>query len=407
MTTISQAKSTITQGIYTKSKDLLILENSTIRQITTAYTVARDEVAVELQQRWNMYTAGLGRMTEKQVLVAQTKLFRDAQLYENLEARIAELGGKVDKITASAIMESSGISNEWVKREFEAMCAFTNLDPASFALINQFQAEVAIKKVNKGTKFINDIVKRDTLKEMRQQMRIGLLKGESIDTITQRLVSKTPLTLEGVHKGVFSSIEQRARLNARWGVIESANSAATTQYGSFNARVSKAGMKEMQVMKQVTAMVDQRTSETCIYANGQIQPVEKPFETDQGNLDYPPFHCNCRTTVTAWHKAFEAYGKSTKDMIAESKAEAKKRGKKWTKKNKGKVKTRKQVKARKQQIKAQKKAMKASADTKPPNMQMPTQEVQKAIKELEPKDAIKILKIPTKIGRKKALKKYK
>ena len=288
-----EAKHVITQGIHVKAADLLILESSTIREIRAAYTQARNEIVQQLRTSWNEYNSGKTFLSPKELKLAGTKLLRDQQLFDNLDARLTQLGGSIDGINGKAILDAAGIQNNFTQKEFEALCKFTGLDPRSFALINHAQAEIAMQQVNKGTKFINKIVQKDTLKAMRQQMRIGVLKGESIDDITARLVSNTPLTLEGVNKGVFRTIEQRARLNARWGVIESANASAEMQYGSFNKRVDDADLKEMKVKKQVIAQIDNRTSVTCIYANGQIQPIGKPFETDQGLLDYPPFHPNC------------------------------------------------------------------------------------------------------------------
>jgi len=389
--TNEEARKVITQGIFTRNKELLVLESDTLRQIQNAYKEAMDEIARELNQRYSRYVVATGRMSEAQLKLAQTKLLRDAKLYENLNKRLITLGGKVDRIDAMGALNAAGISNEWVKREFESICQFTNLDPSSFALINHTQAELAVNQVNKGTKFINEQIRKDTLKDMRQQMRISILKGESIEDLTQRIVSKTALTLEGVSKGVFSSIEQRARLNARWGIIESANASAIAQYESFNTRVGDAGLKELKVMKQAIAHIDDRTTLTCIYVNGQIQPLEKPFETDQGYIDYAPFHPNCRTAVSSWHQAFEAYGRNTQDMLKTSREELKKRDLLYKKKTKGKTLTKKQVSKRKTVMKKRSKSMNATSKTDPGASMMPSKNVQKAIDTLEPNEAAQVL----------------
>jgi len=398
-----EAKHVITQGIHVKAADLLILESSTIREIRAAYTQARNEIVQQLRTSWNEYNSGKTFLSPKELKLAGTKLLRDQQLFDNLDARLTQLGGNLDGINGKAILDAAGIQNNFTQKEFEAICKFTNLDPKSFALINHFQAEAAITKVNKGTKFISKVVQKDTLKAMRQQMRIGILKGESIDKITARLVSSTPLTLEGVGKGVFRTIEQRARLNARWGIIESANDSAVTQYGSFNQRLDKAGIKDMQLMKQVIAEIDDRTTETCIYANGQIKKINEDFETAEGNLPYPPFHPNCRTTVGAWHQAFEAYGKNTQAMLKESKAELKKRGKIAAKKKTGKKFTKKQLAKQKALQKAGAKALKATTATGPPEVQMVSKAIQKKVAKIPSKDAAKILETPSNVQREKAL----
>jgi len=411
--TYAKAKDILTKGVIDspirkglsaqKSYDLLILEKSTIRDISIAYNTARDEIAKELKARYDQLVGNIANMTPGQIEMAQIKLLRDAQLYENLETRIGQLGGKLDKINSAAILEASGISNEYVKNELEALSFFTNLDPANFARINTLQAELTVNHVNQGTKFVTAAQQAEILPQIQQQIRIGILKGESIENITARIVSKTPLTLAGVNKGVFSTIEQRARLNARWGIIESSSAAAVTQYGAFNTRCAENDIK-VQVKKQVIAQIDDRTTVTCLYAHGQIQEIEKPFETDQGLLDYTPFHCNCRSTVAAWHELFESFGKSTKQMQAESQKELNKRAAaKANKKGQGKLFSNKQIAKQKSQAAIGEKAIKATTKTIPQEMEMPPKELSERIMKLPSNEAVKILDMPTNAQREKGI----
>lgn len=402
--TYAKAKSIITQGVITKNADLLILEKATIQDITKAYEVARTEIAKELKEAWNTYAQNFETMTAAQKELAQIQFMRSAKLYENLETRISQLGGKVDKINSMAILEASGISNEFVKNELETLAFFTNLDPQNFARINTVQAEIMANKVNQGTKFVSEAQRAEVLPQLRQQIRIGILKGESIDRITDRIVSKTALTLEGVNKGVFSSIEARAKLNARWGIIESSSAAAVTQYGAFNQRCQDADIK-VQVKKQVIAQVDERTTVCCIYANGQIQEIDKPFDTEQGSFDYTPFHCNCRSTVAAWHELFEQFGKSTKQMHEDSKKEIQRRNSIQAKKNQGKLFSPKQQELMKAKVIQGQQAMFATEQTIPEVITEPiTQKTQEMMGNLYADDANRILQLKTEPERQKAIR---
>lgn len=49
------------------------------------------------------------------------------------------------------------------------------------------------------------------------------------------------------------------------------------------------------VMKQVIAVVDDRTTVICLDAAGQIQLDSKPYDTINGQFDEPPFHVSCRS----------------------------------------------------------------------------------------------------------------
>lgn len=58
------------------------------------------------------------------------------------------------------------------------------------------------------------------------------------------------------------------------------------------------------MMKQVIAIIDERTTMVCLDAGGQIRPVREPFNTLAGNYDVPPFHIRCRTLVAPWMPGF-------------------------------------------------------------------------------------------------------
>jgi hypothetical protein len=58
------------------------------------------------------------------------------------------------------------------------------------------------------------------------------------------------------------------------------------------------------VMKELRAVVDERTSMVCLSCAGQIRPVDEPFDTLVGPLMRPPFHVHCRSISVPWMFGF-------------------------------------------------------------------------------------------------------
>jgi hypothetical protein len=50
-------------------------------------------------------------------------------------------------------------------------------------------------------------------------------------------------------------------------------------------------------VKEVIVTPDDALCEICEPLDGQQQPLDQPFETDEGQIDEPPFHPNCRCTM--------------------------------------------------------------------------------------------------------------
>lgn len=63
-------------------------------------------------------------------------------------------------------------------------------------------------------------------------------------------------------------------------------------------------MADALLLKQVVAVIDGRTTPVCLHAAGQIQPLDKPFETLLGPQDETPFHVHCRSMVIPWMSGF-------------------------------------------------------------------------------------------------------
>lgn len=52
------------------------------------------------------------------------------------------------------------------------------------------------------------------------------------------------------------------------------------------------------IYKQWLSVIDERTTDNCIDADGQVQPIARPFDCLYGSFDSPPAHDLCRSQVS-------------------------------------------------------------------------------------------------------------
>jgi hypothetical protein len=65
--------------------------------------------------------------------------------------------------------------------------------------------------------------------------------------------------------------------------------------------------------------LDQHTTDCCLIAHGQIVDEDQPFHLEgdphfADEMDAPPFHWFCRSSVVLYHPAMEEYGLTTAQM---------------------------------------------------------------------------------------------
>jgi len=84
--------------------------------------------------------------------------------------------------------------------------------------------------------------------------------------------------------------------------------------------------------RQVIAAIDENTTDCCLRAHGQIQPVGKPFQLFgtprfADRMMHTPFHWRCRTSIALYHEAMEGIGVTTPQMREAARAEINARAK--------------------------------------------------------------------------------
>lgn len=158
--------------------------------------------------------------------------------------------------------------------------------------------------------------------DIQKQLAIGVVRGETVDQLTNRLVKLGGPKGWVFTQGSLGSPKHKAELIAeglfrryrhyaeRLVVTEVVNA-----YNSF----AMDGMDELEkedpgYFRRWDAALDRRTCEFCAKYDDLVVPLDKKFP---GGLDHPPLHPRCRCAVVVWRKEWnEANYKD--DLLKES-----------------------------------------------------------------------------------------
>jgi SPP1 gp7 family putative phage head morphogenesis protein len=116
----------------------------------------------------------------------------------------------------------------------------------------------------------------DTKDNLRKEMAMGLMNGESISKLKLRIMDVMDTTID------------RAEMITRTESVRAFN------VGHFQA----AKESGLELKKQWSTHEDERTCESCGYLDGQIVDMDKPFKDQKGKESLlSPFHVRCRCRV--------------------------------------------------------------------------------------------------------------
>lgn len=123
---------------------------------------------------------------------------------------------------------------------------------------------------------------------------------EVIDsTLQKQEAAITALILSGSDRVLITGDETRQGvLRASEVITAAAFWVASLWWGAFSNTVDRAGRR---FSKQVVAALDARTTDCCLRAHGQVQPLNAPFHLTgtprfADDIDWPPFHWWCRSS---------------------------------------------------------------------------------------------------------------
>lgn len=148
----------------------------------------------------------------------------------------------------------------------------------------------------------------DSIKHIRRQLAVGVVKGESWDQMSSRLMRLGPK--EGLGPAVKPALADRANEMAR-GVMQLPRTQAerivrTEAVNSYNAfhleSIRELAEDDPQIKKRWDTTLDRRNKK-CLFCpplDGQTRELDEPFEIRGQKFDHPPAHPNCRCTTVPW-----------------------------------------------------------------------------------------------------------
>ena len=131
-------------------------------------------------------------------------------------------------------------------------------------------------------------------KGVKRALNLGLIEGDDVEAMTRRIIG----TRANFYRdGVLDAPRHEARMVVRTAVNHVSTHARQTVFEA-NQNVIR-GIK-------IVATLDNRTTPICRFQDGRVYPV------DGGPR--PPFHPNCRTTITVVLKSWRDMGVNAREM---------------------------------------------------------------------------------------------
>ena len=166
-------------------------------------------------------------------------------------------------------------------------------------------------------------------------MRIGSVvafQGQMISVLS-RIQSESPEAAAGQ---LFATVPFQDRVSLFTQAVSTAQSdVGGSFWGQGNSVVdyytsSASAESAQKIQKQVIAAIDERTTNCCLQAHGQIRDEGEPFVLTgtpryASEIQNPPFHWYCRTAPAPYIPEFEELGITTGEMVGAAKEELKAR----------------------------------------------------------------------------------
>lgn len=274
-------------------------ENALIREVHTAYDNARRDLLGRFTETFN----NLGDdPTPAQI----RQLATDANLIRAIETRVRQLQGELGNSLQSGLAGVSEVGFEAAAREIDILAGVLGINLIQFALDPDL--ELTIGPALEQVPGMGEVLRSNILATLRE----ALASGDRFKVIIDQVFNQ--------HNGPFPRGKTSAELLIRRAVIQANNNSRLLFYERAKQQIP--GLK-----KQAVASIQGDTTETCLNTHGQIRELDEPFDTEgreafANKQMQPPFHWNCRTSVVAYHPAFEnTSALTTSDMVNQAQTE--------------------------------------------------------------------------------------
>lgn len=241
-----------------------------------------------------------------------TEGLSSAALPRLLRSDLEALKAGADKEAVALLPEVIEASELFVSRQLEDLRQFDEQTPAMEEIQTLVYAGLGELVTGDQMGWVSTFEGR-MLGELRRMSNTG----ESSEEAVRRLFS--PQIVDG-RASVYRHTVNSSGLEAGLLVWSAAN-------GSSGLLIDGASqLSGLVYKKQVVAAIDERTTDTCLQAHGQIQVRGKPFKLVgtprfADHMMRPPFHYNCRTSVSLYTEALEGMGVTTAEMVSAARAE--------------------------------------------------------------------------------------
>lgn len=293
------------------SSELERLPDEALRAVAPALREAREELKRNLEQWLGTHADGKERFTAfryrqalRQIETALKKVDElEPALFGALKSSGAKAGKKATDHTVKQLDRYSKI--------FEGSAYPLPLNEAA-AIANANSFLIPHYRTS-AKRYVGNV--RDDIK---QQLAIGVLKGETIDELTDRLVKhggpKGWVALRGVKgergarvqlitEGLFKRYRYWAERVVRTEVMSAYNTVA-------DASIRQLAKDDGELRRRWNSAADWRLCPICHELDGQIAKVDEPFK---GGYVTAPAHPNCRCNVGPWKERWQTEAQQEAD----------------------------------------------------------------------------------------------
>lgn len=279
-------------------------ESRATRSLARVYARARREMLAELLDLWP---------TDRDPTPDEAlRIVRNQELLARIERRLLELQRDAGDAIEDAITAQGDMAHAQIGREIDLLPKQIRDDIGAFTRFDQQLIEryipIVTEQLDAQTAMTRSLITRE--------LQTGLLQGQDFPTLARRILRATS---PGEGPAVWRNGELSALRLTRRVVIE-ANNASRQEF------IRQASESVQGIQKQLVAAINGDTTQTCLRAHGQIQPVDEPYVlTGQPRfarkMMTPGFHWNCRSASVMYHPAFEDGAMNTATMRREARRE--------------------------------------------------------------------------------------
>ena len=145
----------------------------------------------------------------------------------------------------------------------------------------------------------------DVGETMRRKLMVGIIRGDSLDELTTRVLKGTGMIRRLKERGDIRSIAD-ASADATFSVARSwgerlVHTELVNAYGEVAKNsIADANRDDPGWVEKWDAANDRRVCIDCSYLDGSIIDAGKVFKSRRGTCDHPPLHPFCRCALIPW-----------------------------------------------------------------------------------------------------------